>query len=176
MTYTYTLLIVNESGNPVVDHALTPDQAVAILAQAIADRPQPSIESEPKDHTAAQPRKKGGRKKRAPASNPSPRKVARFQPKPCCGSTGPRHKKGCANGTPYAQSDASKELSDGIRSFHQERTKPDPLALAEYSELREAMHDREFQSAQYALTKRLPPREVNTAVRSSSYEDYLAIR
>ncbi|AVT83641.1 hypothetical protein RPYSC3_47810 [Rhodopseudomonas palustris] len=46
----------------------------------------------------------------------------------------------------------------------------------QYNDLRDAMMDREFQSAAYSLTNDLHPREVNSAVRSTSYEDYLVIR
>ena len=38
------------------------------------------------------------------------------------------------------------------------------------------MDDREFMSAKYSLTHKLPPREVNAAIRSTDYEDYLASR
>ena len=52
----------------------------------------------------------------------------------------------------------------------------EPLDEDQYAELRDAMHDREFMSAKYSLTRKLPPREVNAAVRSTDYEDYFSSR
>jgi hypothetical protein len=37
MTYSYTLLVTDDDGNSVVDHELTPDQAVTILVRALAE-------------------------------------------------------------------------------------------------------------------------------------------
>ncbi len=51
--------------------------------------------------------------------------------------------------------------------------KTKPLTGDEYDEVRDAMHDRDFSSAEYALSHKLPPREVNAAVRSTDYDDYL---
>lgn len=48
-----------------------------------------------------------------------------------------------------------------------------PLGVDQYDQLRAAMYDRDFSSAKYALTHRLSPREVNAAIRSSSYDDYI---
>jgi hypothetical protein len=35
------------------------------------------------------------------------------------------------------------------------------------------MHKREFQSARYSLVNKLPPKEVNAAIRSTDYDDYI---
>jgi hypothetical protein len=35
------------------------------------------------------------------------------------------------------------------------------------------MHDRGFSSAEYALSRKLSPREVNAAIKSTDYDDYL---
>jgi len=51
-------------------------------------------------------------------------------------------------------------------------TKSVPLTMSQYIELRNAMHDRDFQSAKYALVNRLSPKEVNRAVVSRDYDDY----
>jgi DNA-binding CsgD family transcriptional regulator len=50
------------------------------------------------------------------------------------------------------------------------------LSTDQYDALRRVMFDRHFSSAEYALTVKLSPREVNTAIRSADYDDYLAIR
>ena len=52
----------------------------------------------------------------------------------------------------------------------------DPLTAEQYGELRQNMLDREFQSARYALTRKLSPREINLAVRSANYQNYLETR
>lgn len=36
--------------------------------------------------------------------------------------------------------------------------------------------DKDFMSAEYALSQKLSPSEVNSAIRSSDYEDYLIVR
>src|SRR3989344_1954319 len=79
--------------------------------------------------------------------------------KSCCGSVGPRHKKDC------------QQASSPTPRPHNEAFGPD-----RYKAIRAAMHDREFQSARYSLVNKLLPREVNTAVRSKDYTDYLDIR
>ncbi len=65
------------------------------------------------------------------------------------------------------------------RGQHPDNPKPEPtteLTEDQYDELRDAMHDRDFMSAKYALTHKLSPREVNAAIRSTDYEDYLESR
>jgi hypothetical protein len=90
--------------------------------------------------------------------------VPRGTPKPCCGSKGARHFKTCPlNG------------KETIRTFAPEQPKKEssPLDGFQYEALRDAMHDRDFSSAEYALTNRLSPREVNAAIKSADYDDYL---
>ncbi len=65
------------------------------------------------------------------------------------------------------------------RGMHPDNPKPDvtiEIDEGQYEKLRDAMHDREFMSAKYALTNKLSPREVNAAIRSTDYEDYLESR
>lgn len=86
----------------------------------------------------------------------------RGEPKPCCGSTGTRHMKNC----PVVTKSVAK-------------AEPDPqsrvtLTGEQYIELRKAMHDREFQSAKYALINKLSPREVNRAVVTKDYQEYMS--
>lgn len=45
-----------------------------------------------------------------------------------------------------------------------------------FKAIRDAMHGRDFSSAAYALTNKLSPKEVNAAVRSTDYTNYLDIR
>lgn len=89
-----------------------------------------------------------------------------------CGTTGTRHFKTCSkwvrskNGTLETIPSFSSESSASASS-------KDPLTAEEYANLRSAMHDKEFQSARYALTHKLRPTEVNAAVVSKSYANYL---
>lgn len=89
-----------------------------------------------------------------------------------CKTTGSRHFNTCskAKGT-------SGDLSSmsGATQGHV----PQPrvaIGPDRYNMIREAMHDKEFQSARYALVNKLSPAEVNAAVRSKDYSEYLDIR
>lgn len=50
------------------------------------------------------------------------------------------------------------------------------IGREQYDAIRTAMHDRDFSSASYSLTRKVPAREVNTAVSSTDYKNYLKIR
>ncbi|MBX3498090.1 MAG: hypothetical protein KF889_01500 [Alphaproteobacteria bacterium] len=169
MAYSYTLTVLTDDGESVVELDLTPDEAMEIIGPKLAEarRAAEAAASRAGDDDAPQPTKRGRRKKADAAPRQGKRAKPRFIEKPCCGSVGARHKKDCSVG---------KDLDRDIAGFHASKAPTQPLTPEEYGELRTAMDDREFQSAQYALTKKLHPREVNTAVRSTSYEDYLVIR
>ncbi len=125
-----------------------------ILGGNLAAPPAPRRET-PKPEKKATPTKASGR----------PVAHTRGTPKPCYGSTGARHFKTCKlNGKP------STNNADATSSVGKD------LTQEQYDELRDAMHDREFMSAKYALTHELSPREVNAAIRSTDYEDYLESR
>lgn len=81
----------------------------------------------------------------------------RGDPCPECGSKGTRHFKTCS-----------------LTGFHvkEDPPKAKPLSLEQFSKVREAMHDKDFQSARFALTNKMSPAEVNKAVRSASFEEY----
>ena len=81
----------------------------------------------------------------------------RFATKSCCGSTGAWHFKTCKGIQQHV--DNSEEFGPG-----------------QYEKIRVAMHDKEFQSARYALINKLSPREVNFAVRSKDYGEYRELR
>lgn len=89
-----------------------------------------------------------------------------------CKTTGSRHFKTCskAKGT-------SGDLSD-FSSAGKEHVPQPRVAIGpdRYAMIHEAMHDKEFQSARYALINKLSPAEVNAAVRSKDYSEYLDIR
>lgn len=52
-------------------------------------------------------------------------------------------------------------------------TRVEPLTPEQYADVRSAMNDREFQSAQYSLVNKLRPSEVNAAIKSDNYQSYL---
>lgn len=93
-----------------------------------------------------------------------------WAPKPCCGSRGASHKKICVNFTTYTRERYQQKPFVAEQAPKNAR----PLSTEEYEELRSAMLDREFQSAPYALTHKLSPKEVNRAVKSVDYDDYIA--
>lgn len=94
--------------------------------------------------------------------------------KSCCGSTGSRHFNWCKeNGT----KEPTRSMQDVYTDQNEHASSPRvPLTQEQYDTLREAMHDREFMSAKYALINKLSPAEVNAAVLSVSYENYLITR
>ncbi len=77
-------------------------------------------------------------------------------PKPCCGSMGPRHKNTCP------QNDKPKKS-----------TATEMLNRLQFDDIKDAMRDRDFTSLSYALDNKLPVREVNVALKSKDYEEYL---
>lgn len=85
--------------------------------------------------------------------------VGRKRGDPCkeCGSTGTRHFKTCS------------QVKKPPKLLY---TVP-PLTADQYDELRDAMFEKDFQSMPYALTHKMSPKEVNLAVQTTSYADYL---
>jgi len=63
-----------------------------------------------------------------------------------------------------------------VQGKPEERPASKPLDGFQYEALRDAMHDRGFSSAEYALTNRLSPREVNAAIKSTDFDDYIEHR
>lgn len=100
--------------------------------------------------------------------------------KPCCGSFGPLHKKGCKN---YGVVLPPKERnSHTVDQYEEDETqtndperankKREVLSLSEFHRIKENMHEGDFSSASYALVNKLPPREVNKMVLAADYEAY----
>jgi hypothetical protein len=156
MSYSYTLMVLDDDGNPVVEHYLSPDEAVMILADALTRQRSTGAPEFP-DEKLFPTRKNKEKAEAHPAGKRRPKCSI-------CGKPGhnvmtcPDGKGKHPNNTP--EPTASTKASE-------------PLFESEYDELREAMLDREFQSAKYALVHKLSPREVNAAVRSADYADYL---
>ena len=170
MAYTYTLLVLDEAGETVIEHDLAADEAVRILAGALkAPLMAPPVKRSNFDgdgtRSTSQQRKwhkgnKRGKKLQDEIeAHHAHRKMPQRAKKECCGSTGSRHFKWCT------KKDGSAAPTDPTPSA--------ALGPDRYEAIREAMNDREFQSAEYALVHKLSPREVNAAVRSADYTDYL---
>lgn len=100
--------------------------------------------------------------------NPKPSKGR----EPCaeCGSTGTRHFKTCSRpkGAAPTKAFASPDTSAEIPK--------EPLTPDQYEKVRSEMHDRNFSTGQFSLINKMRPSEVNSAIRSEDYEDYLATR
>lgn len=72
--------------------------------------------------------------------------------------------------------EVEKVMSRHAQRVNETRSGTEAMELDQYKVLRGAMHDRDFSSAQYALSHKIPPKEVNAAVRSKNYDDYLENR
>ncbi len=92
-------------------------------------------------------------------------------PKPCCGSKGARHFKTCVN----FPGNLNKG-NNGDEGEKREEKPREPLTMEQYADVKNAIHDGEFQSAKYSLVNKLHIREVNEAIRSNSYDNYLELR
>lgn len=103
-----------------------------------------------------------------PPSTKKGKKAGGQKEKACCGSKGVRHLKTCPNN---GRKMRDKLGGEDIRPEY----KPEKRELeeSEYDAIRSAMHGRNFSSQQYALVNKLPPKEVNMAVASTDYEDYI---
>lgn len=82
---------------------------------------------------------------------------------PCtgCGSTGTRHFKTC----PLLPKNTAK--TEDMRA---------PLTETQYVALRDALHDKDFTSLHYSRDNKLARWEVNQAIKSADYRDYLKSR
>ncbi len=96
---------------------------------------------------------------------------AKHEPKACCGSKGARHFKTCVNFPGNKTDETVLNPEDGPAVA--EAPKARALSNEEYLDLRAAMQDKEFQSARYSLVNKLSPKEVNKAVVSKSYDEYI---
>lgn len=87
------------------------------------------------------------------------RMVPRKRGDPCkeCGSTGTRHFKTCS------QVKKPPKLLYTVNL----------LTADQYDELRDAIFEKDFQSIRFAMTHKMSPKEVNMAVQTTSYADYL---
>jgi hypothetical protein len=96
--------------------------------------------------------------------------------KECCGSRGATHKRTCENYRPTTRKKyemkpfavAEPELTQDAGQL-----KARPLSGEEYAELRSAMNDPKFQSIIHASSQKLSLREVNKAIRSTNYQEYI---
>lgn len=165
MKYTYSLTIIDENGEIKGERELSAEQAIDILlapesVEVAEVEPEPETETVPE--RAPAPKKKDKKPKvEAPAKS-----GGRFPLKACCGSVGPRHKHGCASAAkPKEGKRDSLELSG-----------PAALTEEQYGDLRGAMHDFGFSSREYASEMDLPLSQVNAAIKSTDYENYLASR
>src|SRR5262249_40532281 len=86
MSYSYSLLVLDEEGNAVVDQNLNGDKAIKLLATRI-NQATPAVAEPQKKAKADRPQRSAKSKKE--------KSIGRFAKKPCCGSTGSRHFKWC---------------------------------------------------------------------------------
>src|SRR4051812_19025311 len=100
MGYAYTLLGVNDDGESIVELEVSADDAVILLARALATRPAAAPVQEEREEEVAPNRTYTKRGTVEKIGTGAYRHAPRV-PKPCCGSTGSRHFKTC---TQYGKS------------------------------------------------------------------------
>lgn len=150
MAHTCTIIVVDEDGGLLVERILPAEEAVAVLAIALRAANPLSAEAEDdepeenKDNVVPQNRSRRGRNKCS-----------------LCGKMGHTKRK-CPNLNREPLDREASEEPSARRFFSRE----------DYDKVRDAMHQRDFMSNQYALTQKLSPKEVNAAVRSTDYDDY----
>lgn len=103
----------------------------------------------------------------APANAPKPKAVTPKAAKSVDGKRQVTCKK-CGK-----QGHIAKTCTAVVPTFGDKAQLTTKLTNQQYDEVRDAMRDREFMSGQYSLTHKLPPREVNAAIRSADYKEYL---
>lgn len=91
--------------------------------------------------------------------------VKRGEKKSCCGSKGVRHFGWCKT-----------KGGDGVNPTPKTEKLREPMSIMEYDRLKVDANDRNFQSAWYAKDKSLSLYEVNAALVSTTYDDYLIRR
>lgn len=185
MKLDYSLTVIDDEGNIVINHPLTADEAVVILAPHFkAPDPIEQIHEAaerltefhgiPVEVTDAPPKQKRIYKKRAGSPARPAKKVK--------GGGGGKRQLLCKNcGEPghFAKTCPNPTASQDDRMIGSSAAAPkgrEPLSKEQYNQVRQAMRLDDFMSAEFASANDMPTREVNSAIRSDNYEDYLAIR
>lgn len=174
MTYAYSFMVLDDKGDIVLEVNLTSDQGMDLVAQHIENinmlhaeelKNRPIVEG---GGDQEDPRASVGKKKKA-------EKIGKKQ-RVCsiCGRSGHDVRK-CPQGKGM-HPDNQRDAQPSERSDSMEAPRSVAFNVDRYEAVREAMQDHDFQSAKYALTNRLSPKEVNATVRSTDYENYLEIR
>lgn len=164
MKYFLTTTIINEDGGIVAtleDREITADEVITELAVRRDDNKDPVLLAKA-GRTCSNCGKPGHSKRTCPKAAPTKSKKGK-RTVTCknCGEQG-HLQKTCPNApAPAAEQPAVKS---------------EPFGRDTYEQVRGAMHDREFQSARYALVNKLSPREVNASIKSTDFEDYLLNR
>jgi hypothetical protein len=154
----YQLTGIDENGELIIEVPLTAEKAGVIILDAITSKSieivstQTVVESNAEVVAVAAKPKNQKKGKNKPAGK-------RTTTCKNCGELG-HISKTCTNAPKAAEAQQSSEARE-------------PLSAEQYGAVRTAMHDREFQSGKYSLSSKLSPKEVNAAIRSRNYEDYL---
>jgi hypothetical protein len=155
----YRIQIIKDDSDVIAERDVTPDMVIALLTEMVTNNSGEAIQDEaplpPCTHKSNVDR---------PEKGNSPVKADRKK-SACgkCGKTG-HNAKTCLN-------QGGGTITETTREGAKSAMTPD-----QYDALRTAMHGRRFSSAEYALSKKIPPREVYAAIRSADYDDYLETR
>ncbi len=188
--YSGTITVFDEDPNIVKERDLTQDEIIEFILE---EAPEEEEVEEPKKNKKTKARKTvtcktcgetGHTKKTCPEKSgeqTAAKKKQRSGRRPCedCGSIGSRHFNTC-NKVPKASEAFPDENIPYVEPVPEVApvVKPSkPLSGEEFSNLVEAMQDKEFMSGKYALTNGVSPREVNKAVpiihKDGTYQDYI---
>ena len=157
MSYTYSLLVLDEEGNPIVEHDLTPDQAVKILGEALATKQVPTDPEAP----VSAPSRKVGRPRKDANRAAKTTKEKKGKKRSACSKCGtPGHN---AKTCPSARGAAPIPRAD---------TETQRLTEDQFDELKHLQETGDLSSRQFSQERGLPLAEVNRAITARSYEEY----
>ncbi len=155
MSYFYSLVVIDEGGNIIVDHRITPDQAVEILGEALAAKQAPTAPEAP----VSAPSRKVGR----------PRKDANRAAKTTKEKKGKKRSACSKCGTPGHNAKTCPSVRDAAPIPRAETRR---LTEDQFDELKHLQETGDLSSRQFAQERGLPLAEVNRAITARSYEEY----
>jgi hypothetical protein len=146
MTFAYTLTVIDDNGEPIVEYNLTADEAMAIFA-----KPLKAIQSIEQSGVVEPSKPKLGRPKKIVDD---PRRS--WTTKPCCGSKGARHLKTCTGDLDDKPKKPVTKLTED--QFDNMKTRKEQGTLS---------------TKIFASEYKLSLFEVNKAIHFARYEDYV---
>ncbi|CCD89877.1 protein of unknown function [Bradyrhizobium sp. ORS 285] len=169
---TFTLTGIDDEGKIVGSIDVSTDDALRLIMPSINNNDRPvDLTAErpqvlPPAHDEPEPKRRGRK--------PGPQKPQKagpggWTPKPCCGSKGARHKKGCPAASGPAPRKSASLPSTPLREEDEEVK---PLTEDQFDELKHLQEIGDLSSRAFAQQNGLALSEVNKAITSRSYREY----